>query len=52
MGATLGLSLHIIGELLGHADAVTTQRYAHLAHDPVQQAALMVGEALQAALEG
>jgi len=34
MGATLGLSLPILGKLLGHQQAATTQRYAHLAPDP------------------
>lgn len=51
-GATLGLSLQVLGRLLGHADTHTTQRYAHLAPDPVQQAARLVGEALQRALSG
>lgn len=51
-GATLGLSLQVIGKLLGHADAATTQRYAHLAPDPVQQAAELVAEAIAKALGG
>lgn len=51
-GATLGLSLHVVGRLLGHADTHTTQRYAHLAPDPVAQAARLVGEALERALGG
>jgi integrase len=51
-GATLGLSLQVVGRLLGHADTQTTQRYAHLAPDPVAQAARLVGEALERALEG
>jgi hypothetical protein len=33
-----GLSLPIIGKLLGHAKAVTTERYAHLASDPIRAA--------------
>jgi hypothetical protein len=49
MGATLGLSLQMGGKLLGHADPAMTQRYAHLAPDPVQQAAELVGEALRRA---
>jgi len=51
-GATLGLSLQVVGRLLGHADTQTTQRYAHLAPDPVAQAARLVGEALERALGG
>ena len=34
-----GQSLYIVGKLLGHTQTQTTQRYAHLASDPVQQAA-------------
>jgi len=33
-----GLSLPIIGQLLGHTQSRTTQRYAHLADDPVREA--------------
>ena len=33
-----GLSLEIIGKLLGHAQAATTQRYAHLADAPLRAA--------------
>ena len=34
-----GQSLYIVGKLLGHTQAQTTQRYAHLASDPVRAAA-------------
>ena len=34
-----GLSLPIVGKLLGHTQAITTQRYAHLADDPLREAA-------------
>jgi integrase len=37
-GAGRGLSLPIIGRLLGHTQSRTTQRYAHLADDPLQEA--------------
>lgn len=37
-GAMGGLSLPMIGRLLGHARAETTARYAHLADDPVRKA--------------
>lgn len=39
VGAGGGLGLPIIGKLLGHTQARTTQRYAHLADDPVREAA-------------
>ena len=38
-GAGGGLSLPLIGRLLGHTQARTTQRYAHLADDPLREAA-------------
>jgi site-specific recombinase XerD len=50
MGVALGLSLPILGKLLGHQQAATTQRYAHLAPDPVQEAAHRVGARLREAL--
>lgn len=52
LGVGLGLSLPIVGRLLGHTDWGTTQRYAHLAHDPVAQGAELVGEAVSKALGG
>jgi integrase len=33
-----GLGLPIIGKLLGHAQAATTARYAHLDNDPLRRA--------------
>ena len=39
VGAGGGLGLPIIGKLLGHTQSRTTQRYAHLADDPVREAA-------------
>jgi integrase len=38
VGAGAGLSLPIIGKLLGHTQSSTTQRYAHLDSDPLQKA--------------
>jgi integrase len=39
-----GLSLPIIGRLLGHTQAATTARYAHLKDDPLRAAADRVGD--------
>lgn len=41
-----GQSLYIVGKLLGHSQSQTTQRYAHLAPDPVRQAADAVSASL------
>jgi integrase len=41
--ASSGLSLPIIGALLGHTQAATTQRYAHLLDDPLRAATERVG---------
>jgi integrase len=42
VGAGGGLCLPIIGRLLGHTQARTTQRYAHLADDPLREAATKI----------
>lgn len=39
-----GLSLEIVGRLLGHTNPLTTKRYAHLADDPLREAANRFGE--------
>jgi integrase len=52
IGAGLGISLPIIGKMLGHTQAATTQRYAHLAADPVREATDKIGEVIAKALGG
>ena len=37
-----GMSLAIVGRLLGHTNPMTTQRYAHLADEPLREAAEMM----------
>ena len=39
-----GLSLSIVGKLLGHTQASTTQRYAHLADEPLRDAVAFFGD--------
>jgi integrase len=52
VGAGDGMSLPIIGKLLGHADAGTTQRYAHLHVDPVRAAADAIAGKIAHAIGG
>jgi len=47
-----GASLPIIGRILGHADAKTTQRYAHLSDAPVRAAVEKLAERVDNALAG
>lgn len=42
-----GLSLPIVGRLLGHTNPSTTQRYVHLADDPLRQAAEIIGNKIK-----
>jgi site-specific recombinase XerD len=52
IGAGASLGLPILGKLLGHSQAATTQRYAHLAADPMRAAAEAIGHEIMNALEG
>lgn len=52
VGAGGGMSLLVIGKLLGHADSRSTARYAHVAGDPLRDAADRISEHLAGALEG
>ena len=46
-----GYSLPIISEMLGHADIKTTQRYAHLHDDPVNQAVDKLDQQLESLIK-
>ncbi len=50
IGAGLGISLPMLGRLLGHTQQATTSRYAHLAQHPVQVAAETIGAAIEEAV--
>jgi integrase len=50
VGAGASLGLPILGKLLGHTLAATTQRYAHLSNDPVRAAAETIGSRIDAAM--
>ena len=51
MGVAGGLSLPIIGALLGHKHPATTGRYAHLSADPLRAANDVVGMRIAAAMK-
>jgi integrase len=51
-GAGGGLSLLLIGRLLGHTAHRTTMRYAHLADDPLREAADKIAGAISKAGKG
>ncbi len=48
VGAAAGLSLPMIGKLLGHTQPATTARYSHLADNPLRKAANSTAAAIQA----
>jgi integrase len=48
--AAAGLSLPLIGKLLGHKTASTTQRYASLADDPAKRASEQVGRVIASSI--
>jgi len=49
-GLAVGEGLSMIAKLLGHTQVQTTARYAHLAADPIKQAADKIAERLAGAL--
>ena len=52
VGASAGMSLPIIGKLLGHRDPKTTARYAHIDDDPARAAADRISGTIAAAMNG
>jgi integrase len=50
VGAGASLGLPIIGKLLGHSQAQTTARYAHLADDPLRKASNTIGATIATAM--
>ncbi|MBF0311091.1 MAG: tyrosine-type recombinase/integrase, partial [Magnetococcales bacterium] len=52
VGVMSGMGLPIVGALLGHTQASTTQRYAHLSADPLKVAADRISGHIAAALGG
>ena len=52
VGVSQGGSLYIVGRLLGHTQSRTTQRYAHLADDPLRFTADKISGHIAAAMAG
>lgn len=50
VGAGSGMSLPIIGALLGHSQAETTKRYAHLHQDPLREASEAIAQQILSAM--
>jgi integrase len=51
VGASSGESLYILGKVAGHRQASTTQRYAHLADNPVRAAAERISNLIEKTLQ-
>lgn len=52
VGAAGGVPLQMVGKLLGHAKSSTTEKYSHLAADPVKAANEVMGKQIAAMLKG
>jgi integrase len=52
IGAAGNNSLLILGKLLGHRHAATTERYSHLSADPMRRAVEGIGQRIKTALDG
>lgn len=52
VGVSGGDSLYIVGKLLGHRKAATTERYSHVSDDPVRSAADRIAITIAAAMDG
>lgn len=52
VGVNAGLSLPVVGALLGHSGEAMTARYGHLASDPIRQAADRISKQIAASLDG
>lgn len=50
--ASGGISLYLVSHMLGHAQASTSERYAHVAQDPVRAASDRTAGDIRAALQG
>ena len=51
-GVNAGLSIKLVGTLLGHSKVATTERYAHVAAEPVRKVNEQIGATLAATMAG
>ncbi len=51
IGVANGLSLQMVGKLLGHTQVKTTMRYAHLVGDTLKDAAMVVNQKMTEAMQ-
>jgi len=51
IGVANGLSLQMVGKLLGHTQVKTTMRYAHLVGDTLKDAAMIVNQKMTEAMQ-
>ena len=52
LGVGTGLSLPIVGAILGHSSEAMTARYGHLSADPIKDAAERISSTIAAAMDG
>ena len=52
VAAASGQSLYLIGKILGHRQASTTERYAHIGENPLQALAESTARQIHAAMTG
>ncbi len=50
VGASAGLGLYVVGQLLGHRSPSTTSRYAHIANAPLTEASNAISNAIAVSL--
>jgi len=51
-GRAAGVSLSVVGGLLGHKNTATTAGYAHLWDDPLREASSKIGDRIARAMDG
>ena len=52
VGASAGLTLHVVGTLLGHSNSSVTARYAHLFERELRNAADLIASRITSYLAG